>query len=294
MSPRPNTFIIGAPKSGTTSIARWLGEHPDVFMSTPKEPYYFCRPSLQLAGIREPEQYAALFAAAQDALVIAEATTAILYDDTALPRILRFAPDARIIVMLRNPVELTLSWYGECVRHLRENIGDFPTAWEAIEDRRVGKRIPPECADPLMLDYRYIASLGSHLGRVRKLVPTKQLHVAFLDDFVTDPRTAWLQLLEFLNLPDDRRAEFAAENVGYFKGNVASYRALRALADKAKQLLRLRGGTGLVEKLARGHRKRRPRLDEEFRSVLRREFEPEISALEQITGRDLSQWRRQS
>jgi hypothetical protein len=290
---RPNTFIIGAPKCGTTSLARWLGEHPDVFMSNPKEPYYFCRPSLQIGGVHTREQYAAIFARANDERTIAEATTATIYDEEALARVGEFAPNARIVVMVRNPLELAPSWHGQVVRQLFEDIADFAAAWAAMPERRAGRRVPKNCPDPLMLDYQRIASLGAQLERVYAVFPTSQVYVGFLDDFVSDARAAWRRLLTFLNIADDGRTEFPVENTGYMPGNLFAYRAIRKLTRAAKRALGVKAETGIVEKVTWSLRRREARspISPGLLREMHETLDPEIAKLERLTDRDLSRWR---
>jgi hypothetical protein len=289
----PNTFIIGAPKCGTTSLARWLSGHPDVFMSNPKEPYYFCRPSLQIGGVHTREQYAAIFSRASDERIIAEATTATIYDEQALANVSDFAPDARIVVMVRNPLELAPSWHGENVRQLREDIADFAVAWAAMAERRAGRSVPKDCRDPMMLDYQRIASLGTQLERVYAMFPASQVYVGFLDDFVSDARFAWLRLLAFLNIADDGRTEFPTENIGYMPANLLAYRVIRKLTRAAKRALHVKAETGIVEKITWTLRQRvaRSPITSGLSSEMHEVLDPEIARLERLTGRDLSHWR---
>jgi hypothetical protein len=290
----PNTYIIGAPKCGTTSLATWLAAHPDVFMSNPKEPYFFCRPSLQIAGINTLEKYSSLFKNANGKSVVAEASTATLYDETALPLIKQAAPDARLVVMLRDPVDMVLSWHAESVRQMREDLISPVEAWRAVADRRKGQRILPKCPDPIMLDYIHMGSLGTQLERVYALFPRKQVHVAFLDDFITAPRAAWCNLLEFLGIPDDGRQSFPAENKGYLPKHLSAYRAIRVNTSRLKKLLGIKRSTGWVAQLtsSMGVPYSKRSLPADFLSELRSAFEPELHKLEQSTGRDLTCWRR--
>lgn len=113
---RPNLFIIGAMKSGTTSLHSYLKSHPDIFMCEPKEPFYFVKEKNWKLG---EKWYLNLFAEATDQPVIGESTT----DYTKKPqykgvpeRIYEFNPDARFIYVMRDPVERTISHYWHNVR----------------------------------------------------------------------------------------------------------------------------------------------------------------------------------
>lgn len=131
--PRPNLFLVGSMKSGTSSLHAYLGTHPMVFMTVdPKEPTYFLRreqlldvlPGIEKRGYwRSEERYLELFAKAGDAPVIGEASAnyARLHRVTGVPqRIAKFNLDARIILIMRDPVERTISHYWYMVRFFEE------------------------------------------------------------------------------------------------------------------------------------------------------------------------------
>jgi Sulfotransferase family len=138
-SPRPNLFIIGAMKCGTTSLHAYLSEHPEIFMCEPKEPSYFVEreqlrrwyPSMEEFGFwRGEDRYLALFADAGDRPVVGESSTSY----TKLPqiagvteRLYRFSPEARFIYIMRDPVERTISHYWHMVRN-RDERRDMLTA----------------------------------------------------------------------------------------------------------------------------------------------------------------------
>lgn len=117
-APRPNFFIIGAMKAGTTSLHQYLARHPQVFMCEPKEPGYFSEPDAWARGV---DWYLSLFAKAGDAKVIGESSTHY----TKLPtkpgvpeRIRDFNPEARFVYLMRDPLERMLSHYLHMVRDL--------------------------------------------------------------------------------------------------------------------------------------------------------------------------------
>jgi len=114
--PIPNLFIIGAMKSGTSSLHSYLSTHPEIFMCEPKEPAYFV---LEEGWSRGEAWYRSLFEAAGDARIIGESSTSYskrpTYDGV-VERIAAFSPDARFIYIMRDPVERTISQYWHMVR----------------------------------------------------------------------------------------------------------------------------------------------------------------------------------
>jgi hypothetical protein len=108
---KPNFFIIGAAKCGTTSLSVWLGGHPQIFMSSMKEPHFFNNDDRQ--AIRTLDDYEALFwSATEEHIAIGEASVWYLSSADAVPAILQYQPEAKFIVMLRNPVEMAPALHG--------------------------------------------------------------------------------------------------------------------------------------------------------------------------------------
>jgi Sulfotransferase domain len=289
---KPNTFLIGAPKCGTTAVARWLAAHPDAFMSDPKEPQYFCRPSLRRFRITTLEAYERLFARADRHTIIAEATTHYMLDETALPAILAYAPEARFLVMLRNPLEMVVSWHGECVRQLRARATSFEDAWTASTTCH-RENEPGEGGRNLLVDYVRVCALGSQMERIYSLVSPNRVHVTFLDDLEVAPRAAWLALLGFLGLPDDGREEFLRANVGYVPRRRRLHWFIKDKLPRLRRALRIRNETGVATMLANriGGRLREEGISQPVRDQMLERFEPEIRLLERLMGRDLTAWR---
>lgn len=126
---RPNFFIIGAPKCGTTSLDNWLGAHPAVFLSPMKEPHYLST-DLANRSVTNAAQYEKLFQNVSDVhIAVGEASTWYLYSINAVSNIELAYPDARYIVITRNPVDMAHSLYHHNLRVLREDRATFEEAW---------------------------------------------------------------------------------------------------------------------------------------------------------------------
>ena len=115
--PRPNFFLIGAPKCGTTAVAKALGRHPDIFMSDPKEPSYFLYTQDNPYGldpetrVSRPEDYLALFAQGEGKKILGEASPLYIYAPHVADELAQFNPQSRIMAILRNPIERACSMY---------------------------------------------------------------------------------------------------------------------------------------------------------------------------------------
>jgi len=273
---RPNFFIIGAPKCGTTSLARYLGGHPHVFVTTPKEPCYFSR---SLTTDREQRRskvchrtldgYLHLFDRAKEQHRLrGDATTRNLRCEPALLEIKALVPEARLIVMLRDPAEMVPSWHAQKLHERQEVEGDLEKAWRLEASRRQGESIPPRLKATDAFEYSQVARLGTQVERLLQIFPREQVHVIFMDDLRLDPRGVYLRALEFLGLSDDGRQDFEVHNKRRnSRGGILSAVGLRKS--------RLPTTT----------------ISLQFEDELRRHFVGEVEKLERILGRDLQSWK---
>ena len=127
---KPNLFIIGAPKCGTTAKAHYLSEHPDVFMCPEKEPHYFNTDLNYKRGKSDDlEEYLNLFSGATEEKIVGEASVWYLYSKEAVRNILEFNPNAKFIIMVRNPIKMAPSLHQQLFYNGRETEKDFNKAW---------------------------------------------------------------------------------------------------------------------------------------------------------------------
>lgn len=296
-------FIIGAAKSGTTSVYEWLKAHPDVYMSPSKEPRYFApdlyggHPHDFRHGVDE-QRYLDLFAGATTEKRLGEASPRYIYSTDA-PRLIHdFQPEARIIALVRNPVEMIYSLHNQRVSEGIEDITDFEEALAAEDDRRQGRRAVPRMVNPKMALYRDQGRFGEQLARWLEVFPRDQLHVILFDDLANEPAETYRSVLAFLDVDADfRPASFAAQNLSWTprssrlravtQSPPAKWVAYRALP----RLFGERGSRRITRtfRYSRLYRKQRPRapLSPALRQRLEDHFEDDVVRLGQIVGRDL-------
>lgn len=293
----PNFFIIGAPKCGTTSLAAWLGEHPQIYMSPIKEPFYFSE-DINNRLIENWEAYVNLFELVNsNHIAVGEASTTYLFSKIAVPKIENAIPDSRYIVIIRNPIEMAYSLYEQQLRSGNETIKDFKKAWSLSPERRDGNEVPLGCKDPRLLDYMLWCKLGEKIQNLQKMVSPERILVLVLDDMKKNPRGEYLKVLEFLKISDDNRTYFPVHNKARtwrfeFLGKVI--RAIKFFVFRAKYVegvfpRRSLGVVRFLEKIATDNRSR-PGLSVDFRADLTDFFEEDIQLLEKILGRDFSVW----
>ncbi|MBS3820271.1 MAG: glycosyltransferase [Planctomycetes bacterium] len=212
---RPNFFIVGAPKSGTSALSQYIDEHPNGFLCAWKEPNYFSTdfPSHRLA--RTEKQYLSLYARARDHhQAVGEASVWYLYSETAARNIHRFDPDARIVIMLRNPVQMIRSLHTQMVRDFAETEEDFERALDLEPQRRAGK-LPErryKVYDPSTYLYTDVGKYAHQVRRYYNVFPAEQIKVIIFDDFVADTKAVYEESLQFLGLPPDGRTHFPRVN----------------------------------------------------------------------------------
>lgn len=306
MTRRPDFFIIGAPKSGTTSLYDYLSGHPDVYTSPVKEPFYFS-PDVQ-GGLRrrfsygtDEAKYLAMFEGAGDRARAGEASTRYLVSHVAPGYIRQFEPRARVIAMLRNPVDFIYALHNERVSQGAEDVADFAAALALDDERRAGRRLPPG-SNPLGAVYRDNARYGEQLARWLEVLPAQQVHVIVFDDFARDPATEFRKVLEFLGVdPDYRPATFAVRNPSHRLRGGLVRRLLNSRPAQfvAHGLLPRLIGQNATSRVANRFRHSRivrrpnprPPLAEDLRRSLQAELRPDVERLSGLLGRDLvTEW----
>lgn len=198
---RPNLFVLGAPKCGTTALARWLAAHPDVYVSPVKEPHYFCDEHRRTPTL---EAYERLFAGAGPQTPwVCEASVWYLFSPTAVPNILRYSPDARFVVMVREPTSMAASMHEQHRFNGNELVDDLEAALALNDTRRDGAHDGIRAAyEPAVhLAYYETCALGAQLERLFALVPRDRVHVIVFDDLQRDPVGVHAGVLRFLDLP---------------------------------------------------------------------------------------------
>ncbi|MBA2254696.1 MAG: sulfotransferase, partial [Chloroflexi bacterium] len=205
--PRPNFFIVGAPKCATTALWRYLSGHPEVFMPIVKEPHHFGSDIRSPLTVERRDRYLRLFAAAGDARAIGEASIWYLRSEDAAQEIAAFEPAARIIAMVREPVRQIRSLHNHYVARGIEEIADLGLALEAGTERFRG-RLTGEVIVPDFLDYRRVPRYAEQLERYRAVFPPEQIHVIVQEEFGADTPAGFAAVLRFLGVDDGYRPEF--------------------------------------------------------------------------------------
>lgn len=296
---RPNLFIVGAPKCGTTTLYYWLKSHPDIFMSPVKEPPFFDRDiRLEAGRFFTEERYLGLFAKAGTQRYRGESHVWNLYSREAAAKIRTFSPDAKIIVMLRNPLEVITSMYHYNVYGLLENQPTLAAALVAETERKAGRNIPATCYLHDRLFYRDTVRYAEQVRRYLAVFPPEQVHVIVYDDLKKDAPGVVRRLLEFLDLPAEGwQPDFATRN----KGVTFRSRLLRFWSEYPPfwaawpgKLLPTAGRKFVYKVVNRLNAKpfKAPPMPADVRENLKNELRDDVAALGQLLGRDLNFWMK--
>jgi len=294
---RPNFLLIGAPRSGTTALYEGLAQHPEIFMSPRKEPWF-----TELTGWFGPwvgprdgqpvatwHDYEQLFAGAGGQKAVGEASTLYLAAPEGPRRIRESLPDARLIAILRNPVDRAYSNFLEHVQEGRESEYDFRRAIAAEEDR-LRRRWAPSWA------YTGLGFYGRQLERYFATFPREQMLVLLQEDLAQDRMGVYAQIFRFLDVNPGFVPVLPPrvnENSGIPKNRIVH--ALLTRPNPVRQALR----SVLSDHQRRSvrswllhHSLARPHLDDDLRHELMERYRDDILHAGELIGRDLSGWLR--
>ena len=243
----PNLFILGAPKCGTTSMAAYLQQHPEVAVSQPKETNYYG--PYGYSPRMTAEQYCESMGHKPDARYRCEATPNYLGVPETVKRIAKENPDARYIVMVRDQADLAFSMHQQVRLMGLETIAGFEEAWQACDDRRAGKRVPMSCDDARRLFYDQRSEVGRQISEALAFIPRDRIIVIEMQALRVDMAQVWTQLCAFLEISPQVDIDFTAQNLRKTIRFPAMLRVLRA-ASRVKQRLGIRGGLGVGQTLS--------------------------------------------
>jgi len=299
---KPNLFIVGASKSGTTALYHFLKQHPDIFMSDHKEPRFFCKDIVQETDlfykdnrgtfhrygryefqIRTEKDYLNLFANWKTEKMSGEASTRYLDSKVAAREIHKFKPNAKIIIMLRNPVDRMYSRYSQRFWTGTETAKDFKTA--ILFDKR---------------GYFEHDNFSEKIKRYYDVFDKKQIKIIIFDDFKKDNVKVYREVLQFLGVYPNFTPNFNLVNANKtprFR-NFHIWLKFSPIAKAfilPKFILPKRIST-VYWKIIRAVRfiyvhifvvrQTRPPMDLELRKELMKKFKPEIGRLSELLNRD--------
>jgi hypothetical protein len=301
---KPNFFLVGAPKCGTTAMDSYLAQHPDIFMAG-KETNYFSREMFRdktgrAAKLRETSDfYDSLFEGAGDETIVGESSVFYMSSTEAAGRIRDYAPDARILIHIRNPVDFIPSHHSQLVFERYEDITDVVAAYDAEDDRRSGRRMPELCPLHTILHYRQMAMFSEQIERYFDAFGRERVLVNVVDDLKADPSGVYRRTLAFLGVDPSFQPTFDVVNANKRFRSGALVTVLREPPDWVSAVSRLVAGPEtrlrlkrMLKRLNTAYEARAP-LDPAFLARLRNDLRPEVERLSALLDRDLTHWCRE-
>ena len=297
----PDFLVIGAPKAGTTALHAALARHPGLYLSTVKEPKFFLTdgPPPDDGGpgdvqtyrehIWRRTDYEALFSAAPPGALRGESTPFYLYDLAAQRRIRELIPDARLIVIVRDPVERAHSNWTHLWSAGREPLGDFVRAC-AEEDRRVAAGWSP------FWHYLRLGRYGEQLEHLFRLFPRNQVLVIRYRRLLEEPAVVLNRICAFLGVAAGIISEVPRENVTAHPDRSITHsaisRVLRGVEAAGRHLPGNAAGPFAValERLLQRRAGPRTPLTWDQRQALLPHLTDDIRLLEKLLGEDFSDW----
>ena len=183
----PNLFVIGAPKSGTTSFVESLRQHPDIFVPTNKEPRFFDAHVFydyqEDYPIKNIDKYLSLYACpeASQKQYRVDGSVFNMYSTDSIRAILKMNPEAKFILILRDPVEATKSMHKQRMKYLdksmREISFDLSVCWEQLGNRKIGKGYPSKCRNRFLFRYDELFDYNKYVSQLLNIVDNENLMI---------------------------------------------------------------------------------------------------------------------
>ena len=235
MTKVPNLFIVGAPKCGTTFLYTYLKKHPDIYFPNFKEPHFFGSDLIRKNGAYDlcQKDYNDLFSTNKK--IIGEASTFYIFSKKSAQEIYNHNPKAKIIIMIRNLVDLVHSLHAQFIFSGDEIVEDFSKALDLEKSRLNGKNIPKQTTIVNKLYYTTnILSIPNNIKSYIDLFGIENIRFIHLDEIKTNPRKVYKDTLDFLNVDSGFEIDtFKVVN----KNKVYKYRIIRDFLKKYSILL---------------------------------------------------------
>lgn len=306
MDDATHLFLVGAPRCGTTAMAKYLGRHPEISFSKPKEPHFLSRPPREAPAGELYEEYRGRhFARRTTERVLADGSVSYLYSTDALKLALQFDDQARFLMMVRNPISMIHSLHERHLYTMDEDVESFERAWDLQDARMRGEHVPSTCRDANVLQYRHIGQLGAAAKTLFDTVGRERCHIVVFDDFRADPGGTYRAILEFLALEDDGATDFTPVR----SNRRIRYRFLqRMLRSPDPRLMKLAGGAETT--FTKDGKKKKPwikrmrnrlikwntvvsdrrPLSDAMKQTMVDAFREDIALLSELLDRDLTPW----
>ena len=299
---KPNLFIVGQPKSGTTALHHFLGQHPEIYMSSIKEPHFFCADfhlesdraygKQRFFDFRNESAYLELFSKAKDVKIVGESSTNYLYSQVAPEKIHNFNPDAKIIMILREPAKFLYSLHSHYVKFTEENEPDFLTALGLETERKQEKYLSPRVTSPSYLYYSERVQYYQQVKRYCDRFNSDQIKVIIFEEFKSENDRIFQEILEFLGVEPGFTPEYAAVNVNkevkfkainnFINSPLVKNISKNLLSQEFNEFVR----DNIVERFL-WHQAPKAKIPEDIKAKLMQQYKSEVTKISELLDLDL-------
>ena len=295
---KPNVFIVGAPKCGTTELCHYLSQHLSAYVPRRKEFHFFGSSLRYHYRVRDLSEYLSYYNGGDNARIFVDGSVWYLYAPDSAREIFDFNPHARIIVMLRRPDHMLMSLHQQYVWNGYEPLHDFSAALAAERaraegrGRAVNKRIMSRDAAPSGLVYWNACDYATQLERFLAVFPDRQILVIPYDDFKLDTRKSFESVCEFLSIEHMDLPRVEKINGRKYERIVGLKTCLEKLPFLAPQAFRHMPGQRRIRKFFNDfntlHATDEPH--DQLSARILEYYAPEIKRLTRLTGMDFDRW----
>jgi hypothetical protein len=292
---KPNLFIVGAPKCGTTAMNDYLNQHPDIFMAK-KEMHYFGKDLKTKQKLSEPE-YLKNFRSTNNEKIIGEASVWYLFSETAAKEIKEFAPDAKILIMLRHPVDVLHSLHSQHLYDGNEDVLDFEAALSLDEERKKGANLPDSVDYFALPPYKDSVLFSNQVKRYLDVFEKENVRIILYEDFTGNTKKIVSETLEFLGINNKFQIDYNVVNPNKRIKWFYLHRLIKKPPATLKKLIRVilpfrKIRHSIMFQLFKRNvqEKQRDEMNKDLNSRLKDFFKDDIHLLSKIINRDLSAW----
>ena len=293
----PNFLIIGAAKSGTTSLYSYLNQHPQIYMSSVKEPRFFALEGKEInyqgpakvinqKTINTLEEYESLFDGVQNETAIGEASTLYLYHPKAVKKIKQYIPQVKLIAILRDPVKRAFSSYQHLLRDGYETLS-FAAALKA-EKERIADNYPP------LWHYQQRGFYYQQLSQYFAEFPAEQIKVYLYEDLIQNSHLMLEDMFGFLGVePKFQPDKTQKMNASGSPKNKILHKLITKdnwLKSAVKGIIPQDLRQNIYQKVKKSNLQKNNQIPDNITEQLKETYRADILQLQELLKRDLSNW----
>jgi len=296
---KPNFFILGAPRCGTTSLYHWLEEHQNVYLPCVKEPHFFSNDiPKETPPVQTFKEYLGLFSdAGQRHKAVGEASTNYLASRLAVPRIEKAFSNPKYIVCLRNPAEMAYSLHRQLVYWGKHDIEKFSEAWRcsySIYEKIKDERHYPE---KFTLCYHIRCNLAKQVNRLMSKVDRSRVLFVSLSNLNKNPLEVYKKILHHISLKYKGKKTFNKSNTGKKPISTTLSRLINRVKNISYPFRQLLGITGTrklrwMYRLNSKGKKKGKKIDKHMKREIMSFFEKDLANLDTSIRKYISNWQK--